>query len=107
MVVGGAGCDNWLIFHCRRDRVSVVDITGQAPIIHHGHDYSRVGAGKQHIWSGLDALRNIELAGGASHLFDIMDATHVLGAHGTRRARGAKHVEKRVERLRQYRPKLL
>jgi hypothetical protein len=55
-----------------------VDATPVVTAIHQNHDYGHVAGGALEAWSGPEATRNFELAGGAANLRFISDATHVL-----------------------------
>jgi len=78
MVVGRAGYDNYLIYYCRANGIPVVDATEMVTAVHQNHDYSHLKQGKQEAWSGVEALKNIELAGGYDHIFTIEDADWCL-----------------------------
>lgn len=82
LAVGRASFDNWLIRRARDVGAAVVDATPVVLAVHQDHDYGHVAGGEAEVYSGAEADRNMELAGGASKLFFIHDATHVL----TRRA---------------------
>ena len=47
-------------------------------VVHQNHDYGYHPQGKQGVWQDEEARRNMELAGGARHLFTMDDATHRL-----------------------------
>ena len=84
-VLGRAYFDNWLVWRARRDGVPVVDLTEVVAAVHQQHDYSHVAGGKGEAYAGEEALRNLELAGGRLHLFNVDDATHRLTEDGLRR----------------------
>lgn len=90
MVVGRAGYDNYLLFYCRQRGVPVVDLTGQADIIHQEHAYHHIVGGVDEVFTGIEAQENIRLAGGWDNLFTIEDADWRLTSEGVARnyARG-------------------
>jgi hypothetical protein len=83
--LGRAFFDNWLLWDARRRGLPVVDMTEVVAALHQNHDYGHVEGGQRGAYGGEDALRNLELAGGRSHLFNIDDATHRLTRRGLRR----------------------
>lgn len=78
LAVGRASFDNWLLRRARDLRVPVVDATPVVTAVHQNHHYDHVAGGAAEVYSGAEADRNMALAGGASKLFFIYDATHVL-----------------------------
>ncbi len=78
--VGRTMWDNWLIYSARTQHVPVVDATAAITAVHQNHDYSHAAGGRQEVWKGPEAQRNMELAGGLDHYFTIEDATHRLRA---------------------------
>jgi len=75
--IGRARFDNWLVWCARQDAI-VVDATADVVAAHQRHDYAHVAGGKAEAYYGDDAARNLELAGGKSHLYTLHDASHVL-----------------------------
>jgi len=78
--------DNWLIYAARAARIAVVDATAAVLAVHQRHDYSHHPGGREEIWAGPEAQRNLALAGGLDHAFCIADATHVLTRSGALRS---------------------
>jgi hypothetical protein len=78
LAVGRASFDNWLVRQARDLGAAVVDATPVVLAVHQDHDYGHVRGGEAEVYSGPEADRNMELAGGAAKLFFIHDATHVL-----------------------------
>ena len=80
--VGRPGWDSWLVYEARRRGVMVIDATQAITAGHLNHDYSHTAegrsGGKAAVWSGEEAKANREQAAG--RLFDLSDATHVIGA---------------------------
>lgn len=75
--IGRACFDNWLVWKARQVAV-VVDATHDVHAVHQPHDYAHVAGGKEAAYYGEEAARNLELAGGKSHLYTLHDASHVL-----------------------------
>jgi hypothetical protein len=86
--VGRACFDNWLIWKGRQEGI-VVDATRAVVAVHQRHGYDHLVGGKQEAYYGEEAARNLELAGGKSHLYTIHDASHVLVDGRLRRNLGA------------------
>jgi hypothetical protein len=82
LAVGRASFDNWLIRKARDLGAAVVDATPVVLAVHQDHDYGHVAGGEAEVYSGAEAERNMELAGGAAKLFFIHDASHVLTRRG-------------------------
>jgi hypothetical protein len=86
--VGRACFDNWLIWKGRQVGV-VVDATHDVRAVHQPHGYAHVEGGMQEAYYGEEAARNLELAGGKSHLYTLHDASHLLRGGKLRRNPGA------------------
>jgi hypothetical protein len=78
LAVGRASFDNWLLRRARETGAMVVDATPVVTAVHQNHDYDHVAGGAAEVYSGPEADRNMELAGGFDKLLFIHDATHVL-----------------------------
>jgi hypothetical protein len=76
--VGRAYFDNWLVWKALHQKAAVIDATGSVYVVHQTHDYSHVSGGLEWAHRGKEAMKNIELAGGLSHRYCILDATHLL-----------------------------
>ncbi len=85
LAIGRRGWDNWLVWHARSQRASVVDASPVVMAVHQTHDYSHHPGGAEGVWLGEEARRNRELIGGWWHLYTIEDATHKLTPEGMRR----------------------
>jgi hypothetical protein len=75
--IGRTAWDNWFIYKAIALRAPVIDATASVLAVHQNHDYAHGGGFKQ-VWKGEEAKRNLELAGGPTHLFTIWDASHTL-----------------------------
>jgi hypothetical protein len=80
--VGRPGWDNWFIYHTRSRGIPVIDATGTILAIHQRHDYSFHPQGRKGIQRGVEAERNLKIAGRYWHLMDIRNSTHQLSAGG-------------------------
>jgi len=103
--VGRPGWDNWFLYNALRNRVPVIDATGAVTVVHQAHGYEHVAEARGR-WSGPEGDRNRRLAGGWTTQLDLRDASHVLAERGPRAARDREHVERRLEQLPRYRPRL-
>ncbi|MBI5492387.1 MAG: hypothetical protein HY893_05595 [Deltaproteobacteria bacterium] len=74
LIVGRASYDNWLIYYCRSNGISVIDASDVVTAIHQNHDYSHLKKGKEEAWSGSEARNNFSLTGGYDTIFTIIDA---------------------------------
>ena len=77
-LIGRAGLDNWLVWRACASGHPVVDGTRSVVANHQSHDYSHTRGGRAGAYSGAEALRNRQLAGGKEHLYSLHDATHRL-----------------------------
>jgi hypothetical protein len=88
--LGRIGYDNWLVWDARRRGIPVVDLTRVVPAVHQAHDYGHLSGGRSQAYEGPEARRNIALAGGELHMFNINDVTHRLTPEGLRPNRRAR-----------------
>jgi hypothetical protein len=86
--IGRARFDNWLVWRARQEGV-VVDATRAVTAVHQPHAYDHLEGGKGEAYFGVEAARNLELAGGKSRVYTIHDASHVLVGGRLRRNLGA------------------
>lgn len=84
LAVGRIRWDNWMVWKGLQSQKPVVDISPVVVAVHQNHDYSHHPMGKQGVWGGPEAERNLQLAGGWDHLRIIGDATEVLRPRGLR-----------------------
>ncbi len=75
--IGRAGWDNWMIYQARKHRWPVIDATPSVMVIHQNHDYSHLQGGIPH-YNQFESQQNLELAGGLSHMYMLLDSTHQL-----------------------------
>ncbi|MEM7680344.1 MAG: hypothetical protein AAF288_00150 [Planctomycetota bacterium] len=88
--IGRTAWDNWLVYHARRLRAPVIDLSERVCAIHQAHRYEHGhearASGHRWVWNGPEARFNLKLAGGKSNLFTLWDATHRLTPQGVRAA---------------------
>lgn len=104
--VGRPGWDNWFIYNALARGVPVVDATEAMGLYHQEHGYDHVREGNGSSWEGPEADTNRALAGGWSKMFTILDATHELVDRTVRIRVSGDALDRRVERLREFRPRL-
>lgn len=102
--VGRPGWDCWFIYRARKHRIPVIDASGAVFIVHQNHDYTHVGKesggtidGKR--WIGPETDQHLNLIGSKEHYFTPLDATHLLGDDGLKRAFDYFHLTRRWHRL--------
>lgn len=88
--LGRTAWDNWLIDHALENQLPVVDASQVITAIHQNHDYHHLKGGKTEAWHGIEAKRNLILAGGYDHIKDITCANWVLTGRGLRPGKGAR-----------------
>ena len=75
--VGRPCWDNWVIWRARSLRMSVVDVTDVATVIHQSHEYGHVQHVRGSRWEGPEGDSNFELMRWEERRFSLDDATHV------------------------------
>lgn len=75
--IGRAGWDNWMIYHSRQQGWPVIDATPSIRVVHQWHDYSHLPGNQPH-YDLPESRRNEALAGGATHLFMVLDSDFQL-----------------------------
>lgn len=83
--VGRLWWDQWLVWKALECKQPVIDASPVAVAVHQNHDYNHHPQGWQGVWRGPEPQRNLELAGGRSHLRMIDDAESLLCGNGERR----------------------
>jgi hypothetical protein len=81
--IGRLWFDHWLIKAVRQQNLPVVDASLVAPVLHQNHDYGHVAGGREQVWRGQEAERNLQLYGGVEHAFTLLDVTHELTRDGS------------------------
>jgi hypothetical protein len=75
--IGRAGWDNWMIYHARQQGWPVIDATPSLQVIHQNHDYSHLPGGRPH-YDLEESERNMALAGGQMHMYNVLDTDRQL-----------------------------
>jgi hypothetical protein len=79
--VGRTIWDRWLVDRARRRGALLIDGTPAITAVHQNHHYASP-EGKRGIWTGPEAQKNEDLAGGRGPFFDLIDATHRMTSRG-------------------------
>jgi len=95
--VGRPGWDNYVLYRARQLEIPVVDATAAVTLVHQNHGYGHVPEATGDRWEGPEARENRALIGGTERIFDIGDATHLLGPGGLAPARGARRALRALE----------
>ncbi len=82
LVIGRNWWDQWLVWKAAAQGAPVVDVSAVVCAVHQNHDYSYHPQGIQGVWFGEGSFRNMQNAGGKSHLHTIEDANLRLTAQG-------------------------
>lgn len=104
--IGRTAWDNWLIYRARSCGAVVIDATDVVTAIHQNHDYSHVPGGKEAVWNGLEAKRNLELAGGNDRVFTLLDTTHALTNGGLKWKLTKDHLKRHLVTMPMLYPRL-
>lgn len=83
--IGRSMWDSWLVYRACSRNIPVVDLTKMAKVVHQDHDYSHHARDRASVWEGPEAKRNLELAGGRTHAYTLLDARYELTPTGIRR----------------------
>lgn len=82
MVIGRAGYDNELIYHCLASHVPVIDASDVVMVVHQEHDYRHHPQGVDGVWYGPEAELNRRAAQGRDSIFTLLDASWKLSPDG-------------------------
>ena len=74
MAVGREGWDSWLVWHCRMQRIPVIDATAAVTSVHQNHGYAASTLGQRHRF-GPEGDVNVRAGGGLSRMFTLREAT--------------------------------
>jgi hypothetical protein len=86
LAVGRIYWDNWVVWRACHSEKPVVNLSPVVIAVHQNHDYRHHPQGREGVYGGEEAARNLELAGGLNHLGTISDAMLVLGPKRLRRS---------------------
>ncbi len=76
--------DNWMIKNALDLGLPVVDASQMITAIHQNHDYQHLKGGAAEAWNGIEAKKNLLLAGGYDQMRDISFADWALTPRGRR-----------------------
>lgn len=82
--IGRFAWDSWLVYAAHRRGIPIVDLGTRITVIHQNHPLvqaSTHATGEREV----EIRRNLELAGGISHAYTLLDAQYVLTASAVRR----------------------
>ncbi len=105
--VGRPFWDNWFIHEVLSSGGPVIDATLANLVVHQNHDYGHIPQQRGKRWYGPEADQNRELIGRASHLYTLLDATHVLTEEGLLPAPGYGLLRRLLPRYVQQQPRLM
>jgi len=98
-VVGRPVWDNWLLYKARKLGIAVIDVTKAVSVVHQNHDHRHVPNRSGEAWEGPEADYNRQLMGSRDHLFELIDATHILTPRTLSPAIGYKYLLRRCRTL--------
>lgn len=104
--LGRTAWDNWILYNVRSRGIMLIDCTSVASVVHQNHDYSHHSKGYEGVFRGSEREKNIELAGGERHLFNLEDATYLLTAHSLHRALTYHHVFQQIRAVGAFHPRI-
>jgi len=77
--LGRPSFDNWLLYKTRKMNIPLIDVTPVANVFHQNHGFLHTPGNNTRT---SEACKNLELAGGAMHLYSLGNATHILTPQG-------------------------
>ena len=77
IAIGRGGYDNALLNFCKKNEIPIIDCTLSMLAIHQFHDYNHVTGNKNTVFYGVEAKKNLEIAGRYS-LLTVSDADYIL-----------------------------
>ncbi|MCD4670384.1 MAG: hypothetical protein K8S14_08055 [Actinomycetia bacterium] len=97
LVIGRAGYDNELIFHCRKNNIPVIDASRTMTLIHQNHNYGHHPSGLRGVRTGEEAIQNKRFARGRSINFTICEANYLLTKNGIRQKKNDTPILRRMK----------
>jgi hypothetical protein len=85
--IGRTMVDTWMFYRTLALGGALVDLSPTVTIVHQAHDHSHHPQGIQGVYNGLEAQRNLDLAGGYQHVASILDANWILTPQGLKQPR--------------------
>jgi hypothetical protein len=89
LAVGRPGFDNYLIYHCLKHGVPVIDASRIATVVHQKHDYSHVAGGAKGLWNGVEARSNYHF----DYIITLVDADWMLSPQGDVQRNGRRKID--------------
>jgi hypothetical protein len=103
--VGRIPWDNWLVNTARYRRIPIIDATSQVMAIHQDHEYGHLRGGRDEVLRGVEAQRNLELAGEFYPAFYFEQCTHRLTPAGVKLDLGLDNLPSRIRVILQLHPR--
>lgn len=94
--VGRPVWDNWMIYSARTAGIPVIDATEAVTCIHQNHDYCHVSGGVIEAQEGVEAQRNLALAGGYDTVYTLDHVNWLLTNRSLKPAWTSYHLSKRI-----------
>lgn len=102
--LGRTSWDNWILYYARSSGARLIDASQRVTAIHQNHDYTHAKEKtKDGVWGSDEAEQNRRLAGG--NFFYLYDANYELLEEGIRPTASDEHIRRRMQRLKEYRPR--
>lgn len=85
--IGRLCWDNWMLYQAMHLNIPLIDASQAITAIHQNHDYNHHPQGREGVFLGAEATRNLELLGGEHYTYFMLDlANWQLGPVGLRRS---------------------
>lgn len=81
-LIGRPCWDNWLLWHCYKNKFSIIDCTDTLTVLHQDHDYSHSASGGARRVLGHEWDHNVRVAGGYRNQENLLCVTHRLTNYG-------------------------
>src|SRR3989339_95028 len=96
--VGRVCWDNWMIYESRRRQIHTIEVRDIITPIHQKHDTVAGINDSKNRAVNPEAQNNLKLAGGAKHIFNLDDTSHILDKDGLREKKTSwKQLEKYIQ----------
>lgn len=84
--IGRLCWDNWMLYNALRLGIPLIDATPAITAVHQNHDYNHHPQGREGVFLGIEAQRNLQLLGGEHHTYFMLDlASWVMTPQGLQR----------------------
>lgn len=106
--IGRLCFDNWMLYKALSLNIPVIDASEAIAAVHQNHDYNHQPGGREWIFSGPEAQRNLQLLGGVHHTYFMLDlASWQLSTQGLQRPPFSwQRLERQLDMLPLARPQL-